>query len=85
MLKCNNHLGYHCNNNLKKVYPRGATYMSKCPHVHMSICPHVHMSTCPHGHIDVWTCGHVDMWTLRHMDIMEKDNSSSYSWQIFSH
>ncbi len=54
------------------------------------------MSTCPFGHMGIWTYGrvdifrHVDMWTFRHiwtycMYIIEKDNSSSYSWRIFSH
>ncbi len=31
--------------------------------------------------MDMWICGHLD--TYGHMEIIEKDNSSCYSWWIF--
>jgi hypothetical protein len=59
--------------------------MSTCPYVPMSVALSMDtaMDIWTYGRVDMWTCGHVDI--KAHMNIIEKDNSSSYSWRIFSH
>ncbi len=64
---------------IQKKVNRERSHMSKCPYVHMNMCTYMDMWTFRH----IWTYGHLD--TYGHMDIIEKDNSSSYSWRIFSY
>jgi hypothetical protein len=45
----------------------------------MTICLYVHLSMA----VSMDAAMDMDICTFRHMDIIEKDNSSSYSWQIF--